>query len=190
MRRCSAATTVVCLCLPLFTLAAWAQDGQLQTPPHDLGERARLRHRQRADYRDATLRVKVKVRNAERRNDALTIEAKLLDVARRPVFRALTAKANIQSQSETALDFEQKVSNPLKWSAATTVAARGRTPNTNCPHNPINMGFDLSRCALGRAGDEGASIQSVRAISLCALAHSREIEDSREDAKNRRGNFC
>jgi beta-galactosidase len=70
-----------------------------------------------ADYRDATLKLKVKVRNAAQRNEAVTVEAKMLDAARRPVFRALTAKANVQSQSETALDFEQKVSNPLKWSA-------------------------------------------------------------------------
>ncbi|MDT5263341.1 MAG: beta-galactosidase [Acidobacteriota bacterium] len=70
-----------------------------------------------ADHRDATLRVKVKVRNAERQNDAVAVEAKLLDAAHHSVFRALNEKANVQGQSETALDFEQKVSNPLKWSA-------------------------------------------------------------------------
>ena len=70
-----------------------------------------------ADYRDATLRLKVKVRNAAERPAAAAVEARLLDAAGRPVFRALTARADVPAGSEAALDFEQPVANPKKWSA-------------------------------------------------------------------------
>jgi beta-galactosidase len=70
-----------------------------------------------AAYRDAVLKLKVKVRNTAQQDAAVTVEAKLLDAARRPVFRALTAQTHVARESEATLDFEQAIANPLKWSA-------------------------------------------------------------------------
>ncbi|HYX42053.1 MAG TPA: hypothetical protein VE821_10170, partial [Pyrinomonadaceae bacterium] len=70
-----------------------------------------------AAYRDGVLKLKVKVKNTTQQDEAVSVEARLLDAAHRPVFRPLTAKANVPSQADAALDFEQVVVNPRKWSA-------------------------------------------------------------------------
>ena len=68
-------------------------------------------------YHDAQLKLRVKVRNAGAQASAATVEAALLDEARRPVFRALAKRLDVPAGSEAALDFEQKVLAPRKWSA-------------------------------------------------------------------------
>src|SRR6185369_8322362 len=70
-----------------------------------------------AEYRDATLKVKVKVRNATGEGKAVSIEAKLLDLKRKVIGRPMTAQATVPAQGEASLDIAQAVSNPKKWSA-------------------------------------------------------------------------
>lgn len=70
-----------------------------------------------AAYRDATLKLKVELKNNAERDANATVEAKLLDARGRPVFRALTKRTNAPRQSGATIEFEQSVSNPLKWSA-------------------------------------------------------------------------
>lgn len=70
-----------------------------------------------ADYRDATLRLKVNVRNASGGDEQVFVGAKLLDASRRAVGRPLSARVGVRGGSEAKLEMEQKVSNPLKWSA-------------------------------------------------------------------------
>jgi beta-galactosidase len=68
-------------------------------------------------YRDATLSLKVTVRNAGEQSAPASVEAKLLDDAGRAVGRPLTAKASVPAGREVSLDLEQAVPNPKKWSA-------------------------------------------------------------------------
>jgi beta-galactosidase len=68
-------------------------------------------------YRDAKLRVRVRLRNAGQSARPVSIEAKLLDDSRRPLFRTLNRRADVLPQGETTLEFEQAVLNPKKWSA-------------------------------------------------------------------------
>ncbi|HEX8474500.1 MAG TPA: glycoside hydrolase family 2 TIM barrel-domain containing protein [Pyrinomonadaceae bacterium] len=70
-----------------------------------------------AQYRDATLRLRIKLRNTGESRRPLTVEAKLLDESRRPVFRTLTRRADVPPQGETTVEFEQTLVNPKKWSA-------------------------------------------------------------------------
>jgi beta-galactosidase len=70
-----------------------------------------------AAYRDATLKLKVELKNSGERDAPATVEAKLLDARGRPVFRTLTKRTSAPRQSAASVEFEQKVSNPLKWSA-------------------------------------------------------------------------
>jgi beta-galactosidase len=70
-----------------------------------------------AAYRDATLRLKVELKNASERDEAATVEAKLLDARGRAVFRTLSKAATAPRQSGATVEFEQPVANPLKWSA-------------------------------------------------------------------------
>src|SRR3712207_8241822 len=70
-----------------------------------------------ADYRDATLRLKVKVRNASGSDEQVFVGAKLLDASRRAVARPLNGRVGVRGGSEAVLEMEQKVSNPSKWSA-------------------------------------------------------------------------
>src|SRR5215213_4099655 len=70
-----------------------------------------------AAYRDAALKLKVELKNATDREEPATVEAKLLDARGRPVFRTLTKRTSASRQSGATVEFEQQVSNPLKWSA-------------------------------------------------------------------------
>jgi beta-galactosidase len=70
-----------------------------------------------AQYRDAKLRLQVKLRNAGAAAAALSLDAKLLDGSGRSVFPALVWRADVSAGSEAAVDFEQAVVNPRKWSA-------------------------------------------------------------------------
>ena len=70
-----------------------------------------------AAYRDAALRLKVELRNSGGRDEAVSVEAKLLDERGAPVFRTLTKAATVARQSAATLEFEQPVRNPRKWSA-------------------------------------------------------------------------
>jgi len=70
-----------------------------------------------ADYRDASLRLRVNVRNASSSDEQVFVGAKLLDASRRAVGQPLNARVGVRSGSEAKLEMEHKVSNPLKWSA-------------------------------------------------------------------------
>lgn len=70
-----------------------------------------------AAYRDATLKLKVELKNTAEREAPATVEAKLLDARGRAVFRTLAKTTNAPRQSVATVEFEQSVSNPLKWSA-------------------------------------------------------------------------
>jgi beta-galactosidase len=108
-----------------------------------------------ADYRDATLRLRVKVRNASHDDEAVSVEARLLDAARRPVFVAPSKRADVSAESESTLDFEQRVANPRKWSAeepnlytllVTLRDSAGRALETI----PWRVGFKTSEIKDGR----------------------------------------
>ncbi|HEX8920898.1 MAG TPA: glycoside hydrolase family 2 TIM barrel-domain containing protein, partial [Pyrinomonadaceae bacterium] len=68
-------------------------------------------------YRDATLRLKVKLGNNSQAGGEVSVEAKLLDESRRPLFRTLRRRAHVLPQGEATIELEQKVLNPKKWSA-------------------------------------------------------------------------
>ncbi|HVF42531.1 MAG TPA: glycoside hydrolase family 2 TIM barrel-domain containing protein [Pyrinomonadaceae bacterium] len=70
-----------------------------------------------AAYRDAVLRLKVELKNNADAEATATVEAKLLDARGRPVFRTLTKTANAPRRSGATVEFEQRVVDPLKWSA-------------------------------------------------------------------------
>ncbi|HWS89537.1 MAG TPA: glycoside hydrolase family 2 TIM barrel-domain containing protein [Pyrinomonadaceae bacterium] len=70
-----------------------------------------------AAYRDALLRLKVELRNATERDEAVTVEAGLLDERGRAVFRTLGKSASAPRRSGSSVVFEQPVANPKKWSA-------------------------------------------------------------------------
>jgi len=70
-----------------------------------------------ADYRDATLRLRVQVRNLASQPAAASVEAKLLDDGGSPVFPPLVSKIAVDPNGEAGVSFEQRVANPRKWSA-------------------------------------------------------------------------
>jgi beta-galactosidase len=70
-----------------------------------------------ADYRDAALKLRVKVRNAGQREAPAAVEAKLFDAAGRAVFSRAGEAVTVAGRGEAALAFEQKVASPRKWSA-------------------------------------------------------------------------
>jgi beta-galactosidase len=70
-----------------------------------------------ASYRDAVLRLKVELKNMAERDEAATVEAKLLDERGRPVFKTLSKTATAPKGAGATLEFEQRVVNPKKWSA-------------------------------------------------------------------------
>ncbi|HEY9285413.1 MAG TPA: glycoside hydrolase family 2 TIM barrel-domain containing protein, partial [Pyrinomonadaceae bacterium] len=69
-----------------------------------------------AAYRDARLAVKVKLRNAGKSDERVSVEGKLFD-ARGLVVRLGTTEVLVSAGGEAALDLERPVANPLKWSA-------------------------------------------------------------------------
>ncbi len=68
-------------------------------------------------YRDATLKLKVQMDNAEISQRAFSVEARLYDDARRQVFEALNTKGEVDAKAEFTVDMERAVENPKKWSA-------------------------------------------------------------------------
>lgn len=70
-----------------------------------------------AEYRDATLKLKLKVRNAARDDRAVAIETRLLDDRRAAVFKPIVTNATVPAQGEVSLDVTQAVASPKKWSA-------------------------------------------------------------------------
>jgi beta-galactosidase len=70
-----------------------------------------------AQYRDAVLRLKLKVRNDGRRDEAVSVEAALFDDAGKSVFGPAVARGTAPAGKEATLDLEQAVANPKKWSA-------------------------------------------------------------------------
>jgi beta-galactosidase len=70
-----------------------------------------------AAYRDASLTLRVMVRNLSPEAAAGVLEARLLDARGRPVFQTLTSRWNVPAGAETALEIRQALANPLKWSA-------------------------------------------------------------------------
>lgn len=70
-----------------------------------------------AEYRDATLKLNLKVRNASNTDKTVVLETRLLDDKRNPVFRPIVTNVTVSAQAETSLDLTQAVLNPKKWSA-------------------------------------------------------------------------
>jgi len=70
-----------------------------------------------AQYRDATLKLNIKVRNVTGDAKAISIETKLLDDKRAAVFKPIVTQATVSAQGEASLDITQAVENPKKWSA-------------------------------------------------------------------------
>jgi beta-galactosidase len=70
-----------------------------------------------AQYRDAVLRLKVKVRSDAASDEGLSVEASLRDDAGKSVFGPITARGTASAGKDATLDLEQVVTNPKKWSA-------------------------------------------------------------------------
>ncbi len=70
-----------------------------------------------AGYRDATLRLAVKVRNLRAQPDTASVGAMLLDPGGNAVFPTLTSKISVDPNAEGNVSFEQRVADPRKWSA-------------------------------------------------------------------------
>ncbi|HUU29895.1 MAG TPA: glycoside hydrolase family 2 TIM barrel-domain containing protein [archaeon] len=98
-------------------------------------------------YRDALLKVSVKVKNYSADQDgAYKVELNLLDSANRPVSgKILLKEAEIPRKDEVALEFEQKVNNPAKWSA--------EQPNLYTLlvilKDPADRVIEVQRCRVG-----------------------------------------
>jgi beta-galactosidase len=72
-----------------------------------------------AAYRDATLRLNVKVRNDGAAEAPVAVKATLLDDAGKTVFGPISASGSAAPGKDTSLDLEQAVANPKKWTAET-----------------------------------------------------------------------
>ena len=70
------------------------------------------------EYRDALLKVRVKVRNYSEENQEAHVGMSLFDADHKPVFaEPIGERVKIKQASEVALELESKVRNPRKWSA-------------------------------------------------------------------------
>ncbi|HEV2762122.1 MAG TPA: glycoside hydrolase family 2 TIM barrel-domain containing protein, partial [Pyrinomonadaceae bacterium] len=108
-----------------------------------------------AAYRDAVLRLKVELKNSGPQDEAVSVEAKLLDARGRPVFRTLSKAATAPRESSAVVEFSRPVANPLKWSAEepnlytlvlTLKDARGRVLEVV----PWRLGFRTSEIRDGQ----------------------------------------
>jgi beta-galactosidase len=70
-----------------------------------------------SQYRNATLKLRVHVRNAGDASAAAAVEAKLLDASGKPVFAPLVKKTAVASGGEEIVAFDQPVTAPKQWSA-------------------------------------------------------------------------
>jgi beta-galactosidase len=70
-----------------------------------------------ANYRDATLKLSLKVRNLASQSAGGSVEARLLDSRGVPVLKETVSQWTAGANAETGIDIEQLVSNPRKWSA-------------------------------------------------------------------------
>lgn len=70
-----------------------------------------------SDFHNATFQLKATVSNLGAAARAASIKVQLLDSAGKPVFAPLVKKLTANQGTETAVQFEQPVSNPRKWSA-------------------------------------------------------------------------
>lgn len=68
-------------------------------------------------YRNATFKLNVTVRNDGIRTTVNSVEAKLTDATGKQVFAPLVKKVSVTAGKEVAVAFEQPVSSPNKWSA-------------------------------------------------------------------------
>ena len=68
-------------------------------------------------YRDATLKLSVKVRNLAAQQASGSVEAKLLDARGAQVVNPMVAKWTAGANAEAAVELQQAVANPRKWSA-------------------------------------------------------------------------
>jgi len=68
-------------------------------------------------YRNATLKVRVNLKNTGAQAALATVETELLDGSGKTVLSGLGGKANVAGNGEASIDLEQTVNNPKKWSA-------------------------------------------------------------------------
>jgi beta-galactosidase len=115
--------------------SAYVRDFQVRTPFD-------------AEYRDAIFKLHVDVRNGGSAR-ARSVQAKLLDESGKPVFAPATKRIDTETANHAAIEFEQTVTNPKKWSAEepnlyqlliTLKDARGKTIETI----PARVGFRQS----------------------------------------------
>ncbi len=101
------------------------------------------------EYRNATLKLKVNVRNLTAKAEIATIEAKLLDASGKPVFAPLMKKIEVGQGEDSVIEIEKPVESPHKWSAEvpnlyqlllTLKDANGKTVETI----PSKIGFRQS----------------------------------------------
>ncbi|MDE3199398.1 MAG: DUF4981 domain-containing protein [Acidobacteriota bacterium] len=71
-----------------------------------------------AAYKNATFKLSADVQNVDAKNEAVTLEAKLLDASGATVFN-LTRKVRITGGKDATLTIDQPVTAPNKWSAET-----------------------------------------------------------------------
>jgi len=102
-----------------------------------------------SEYHNATLKLRVNVRNLSAKAEVAAVEAKLLDTSGKPLFKPLVKKVNVGQGQESDLEIDQSVTNPKKWSAEvpniyklllTLKDSHGNTIETI----PSNVGFRQS----------------------------------------------
>lgn len=69
------------------------------------------------EYRNATLKLRVNVRNLTTKPEIAAVEAKLLDAAGKTVFTPILKKIEIGQRDEAGIEFDKFVTNPKQWSA-------------------------------------------------------------------------
>jgi len=72
-----------------------------------------------SQYRDAELKINVKVRNFTATAKAFAVEAVLLDEGKKTVVGPIAQSGTADANGETSLDLAMTVANPKKWSAET-----------------------------------------------------------------------
>src|ERR1035441_10983640 len=68
-------------------------------------------------YRDATLKLSVKIRNLAAQQASGSVEAKLLDARGAQVVQPMVSQWTAGANAEAAVELQQAVANPRKWSA-------------------------------------------------------------------------
>jgi beta-galactosidase len=101
----------------MWRLSGIFRDVYLWSPPDVHIRDFQVKTELDAQYRDAELRVELKLDNAGGATGAATVEAELFDAQGKSVAGLAMQKLDVGAGQEKAVSLAAKISNPLKWSA-------------------------------------------------------------------------